>query len=178
MIEDEREREWFLTAVCGPQWNRRQDEGRSWSDAVAQAIAGYPGHEQWIRAYDERWIETIAGLYDETVAVVEELRRTDTPAYALTNFSAEKWVLAGRRYPLLNCFDGVVVSGEEHLAKPDPKIYRVLVERFDLDPRRTFFTDDLQVNVDAALDAGIDAKLFTTAASLRAQLVGRGVLRP
>lgn len=178
LIEDEQEREWFLSEVCSPQWNRRQDEGRSWADAVAAAVAEHPGHEQWIRTYDERWIETIAGLYDETVAVLKELRETTTPVYALTNFSAEKWVLAREHYDLLNSFDGVVVSGEERVAKPDPAIYRLLSDRFDLRPERTFFTDDLQVNVDAARAAGIDAELFTSAAELREQLVRRGVLRP
>ncbi|HET7326134.1 MAG TPA: HAD family phosphatase [Nocardioidaceae bacterium] len=178
VIEDEREREWFLAEVCSPAWNRRQDEGRSWADAVAQAVADHPQHEQWIRAYDERWIETVAGLYDETVAVLSELHDSDTPVYALTNFSAEKWALACEQYDLLNSFDGVVVSGEERLAKPDPAIYRLLAERFGIDPARTFFTDDLQANVDAARDAGIDAELFTTAAALRDQLVVRRVLRP
>lgn len=178
VIEDEGQREWFLAEVCSPQWNRRQDEGRSWADAVAEAAARHPEHEPWIRTYDERWIETIAGLYDETVEVLRELHGSETPVYALTNFSAEKWLLACEHYELLNSFDGVVVSGEESVAKPDPDIYRLLVKRFDLDPPRTFFTDDLKVNVDAARAAGIDAEVFTSAASLRAALVRRGVLRP
>ncbi|MGH3425280.1 MAG: HAD family hydrolase, partial [Nocardioidaceae bacterium] len=87
LIEDDREREWFLSQVCSPQWNRRQDEGRSWDDAVAQAIADHPAYERWIRAYDERWIETVAGLYDESVAVLRAVHSCATPVYALTNFS-------------------------------------------------------------------------------------------
>jgi 2-haloacid dehalogenase len=178
LIDDEREREWFLTEVCGPGWNRRQDEGRRWADAVAQAVAEHPEYEQWIRAYDERWMETVAGLYDDTVAVLRELHDAGRPVYALTNFSAEKWALACEHYDLLNGFEGVVVSGEEHLAKPDPEVYRRLVERFGLAPTRTFFTDDVQANVDAARDLGLDAELFTGATRLRGQLVGRGVLPP
>jgi 2-haloacid dehalogenase len=176
LIDDDDEREWFLTEVCSPQWNRRQDEGRGWADAVAQAVADHPGYEQWIRAYDERWMETVAGLYDDTVAVLREVHDTDHPVYALTNFSAEKWALACEHYDLLTTFDGVVVSGEERLAKPDPEVYRRLVERFGLRPTRTFFTDDVRVNVDAARDVGLDAELFTDAAGLRGHLVARGVL--
>jgi len=178
VIEDERDREWFLTEVCSPQWNRRQDEGRSWADAVAEAVAEHPDHEHWIRTYDERWIETVAGLYDDTVAVLHELGDSDVAVYALTNFSAEKWLLATDHYDTLRRFDGVVVSGEEKIAKPDPGIYEVLTRRFDLEPWRTFFTDDLQVNVEAARDFGIDAELFTSAPALRDQLLVRGVLRP
>lgn len=178
LIEDDREREWFLSQVCSPAWNRRQDEGRSWADAVAAAVAEHPEWEPWIRAYDERWIETVAGLYEDTVEVLRELHAVETPVFALTNFSEEKWALACEHYELLGSFDGVVVSGEERLAKPDPAIYRVLVERFSVEPTRTFFTDDLQQNVDAARAVGLDAELFTGAARLREQLTVREVLRP
>ena len=135
VIPDANEREWFLTEVCSPQWNRRQDEGRSWADAVAAATAEHPGCEPWIRAYDDRWIETVAGLYDDTAAVLRELHDSVTPVYALTNFSAEKWVVACEHYDLLTSFDGVVVSGEERVAKPDPVIYRLLAERFGVEHR-------------------------------------------
>lgn len=176
LIEDERQREWFLAHVCSPEWNRRQDEGRCWADAVAAAVAQYPDYEGWIRAYDERWLETIAGLYEDTVEVLEELVRSGMPTYALTNFSAEKWAVARGHYAALRHFDGAVVSGEEHVAKPDTEIYRTLVQRFTVAPGRTFFTDDLQRNVDAARELGFDAELFTDAATLRRQLVDRGVL--
>jgi len=178
LIEDDKEREWFLSQVCSPAWNRRQDEGRSWADAVAAAVAEHPEWEPWIRAYDERWIETVAGLYEDTVEVLRELHAVETPVFALTNFSEEKWALACEHYDLLGSFDGAVVSGEERLAKPDPAIYRVLVDRFSVEPTRTFFTDDLQQNVDAARAVGLDAELFTSAARLREQLTVREVLRP
>jgi 2-haloacid dehalogenase len=177
LIEDDTEREWFLSQVCSPAWNRRQDEGRPWAEAVAAAVAEHPEWEPWIRAYDERWIETVAGLYEDTVEVLRALQSTATPVFALTNFSQEKWALACEHYDLLNSFDGVVVSGEERLAKPDPAIYQVLVDRFSVEPARTFFTDDLQRNVDAARAVGLDAELFTGAARLREQLTAREVLR-
>jgi 2-haloacid dehalogenase len=178
VIEDEERREWFLTEVCSPDWNRRQDEGRGWAEAVAEAIAAYPDLEAWIRAFDERWIETVRGLFPDTVAIVRELSHGDVPLYALNNFSSGKWAVACEHFDVLRSFDGAIVSGEEKVTKPDPAIYRLLVDRFGLDPERTFFTDDVQLNVDAAREAGLDAHLYTDAARLREQLVERGVLRP
>jgi 2-haloacid dehalogenase len=178
VIDDQAEREWFLTDVCGPDWNRRQDEGRTWAEGVAEAIAAYPDLESWIRSFDERWIETIRGLFPETVAIVRELSAAPVDLYALTNFSAEKWVEARAAFDVLEEFDGVVVSGEERLTKPDPAIFDLLLRRFDLDSARTFFTDDVQANVDAARAVGLDAELFTAAGDLRDHLVERGVLRP
>ncbi|MPZ60219.1 MAG: HAD-IA family hydrolase [Propionibacteriales bacterium] len=175
VIAEDDTREWFLREVCSPEWNLRQDRGRSWAEAVAEATSRYPEYEDWIRAYDERWLETIGGMYDETVAVLRELRAAGVPVYGLTNFSAEKWALARDRIDVLREFDGVVVSGEERVAKPDERIYRILLTRYGLDPARTFFTDDNDPNVRAARDLGIDAERFTTAASLRAQLTARGL---
>ena len=178
VIPDDATREWFLREVCHPEWNLRQDEGRPWAEAVAEAIGRHPEHEAWIRAYDERWLETVAGLYDDTVEVLRDLLDGPTPVFALTNFSEEKWALACDQYDLLTSFDGVVVSGQERLAKPDPAIYRVLVDRFSVEPSRAFFTDDVQQNVDAARKEGFDAELFTGAATLRDQLSARNVLPP
>lgn len=176
VIPDEDTREWFLREVCHPEWNRRQDEGRPWAEAIAEAIGRHPGHEAWIRAYDERWIETVVGVDDEVTALVRELRAVGLPVYALTNFSADKWALSRERYDVLAEFDGVVVSGEERVTKPEERIYRILLERFGLTPERTFFTDDADANVAGAQAVGIDAELFTGAASLRSQLVVRGLL--
>ncbi|MPZ95518.1 MAG: HAD-IA family hydrolase [Propionibacteriales bacterium] len=178
VIEDAAEREWFLTEVCGPAWNRKQDEGRRWADAVTEATARHPDRAAWIRAYDERWLETVAGLYDDTVAVLQQLRSTGLPVYALTNFSAEKWDVATEAFAALGEFDGTVVSGVEGVVKPDPCIYAILLDRFDLTPQRTFFTDDVTANVEAARGAGLDAEVFTSAEVLRGQLTDRGVLRP
>jgi 2-haloacid dehalogenase len=67
------------------------------------------------------------------------------------------------------------VSGREQTIKPDEKIYRILLERYDLDPARTFYTDDVRHNVDGARAVGIDAELFVGADTLRRQLRERGL---
>ena len=176
VIPDEDTREWFLREVCHPEWNRRQDEGRPWADAVAEAIGRHPGHEAWIRAYDERWIEMVGGVDDDVAALVRELRGAGLPVYALTNYSGDKWALSRERFDVLAEFDGVVVSGEERVTKPHERIFRILLERYELTPERTFFTDDVDANVAGARAVGIDAVRFADAASLRSHLMTRGLL--
>jgi 2-haloacid dehalogenase len=176
VIPDEATREWFLREVCHSEWNRRQDEGRPWAEGIAEAVGRHPAHEAWIRAYDERWIETVRGVDDDVVVVVRELRAGGLPVYALTNFSTDKWALSLEQFDVLAEFDGVVVSGEERVTKPQERIYRILLERYQLTPERTFFTDDADANVAGARAVGIDAELFTGAASLRSQLVSRSLL--
>jgi 2-haloacid dehalogenase len=121
----------------------------------------------------------VKGLLGETVDILTELQALGVPTYALTNFSGEKWAVAKQTFPILDSFTGEIVSGHEQVVKPDEKIYRLLVDRFTLEPSRTFFTDDVQRNVDGARAAGLDAELFTSAATLRTQLRERGLgLKP
>src|SRR3546814_13686856 len=73
-------------------------------------------------------------------------------------------------------FRDVLVSGEVRLTKPDPAIYRLALERFDLRADTALFVDDRQDNVDSATTLGMRAHLFRDAASLRAGLRAVGLL--
>jgi len=175
LIPDEQERTHFLTNVTTPAWNHKQDEGRPWVEAVAELTSLHPEHSEWIEAYDSGWLKMVKGVFEDTAAVLTELGALGIPTYALTNFSAEKWEVAKEAFAILSHFDGEVVSGVEQTVKPDEKIYRILIDRFGLDPARTFYTDDMQYNVDGARTVGLDAELFTGAANLRDQLRSRGL---
>ncbi|TCC28540.1 HAD family hydrolase [Kribbella sindirgiensis] len=175
LIPDEEQRTHFLTNVATPAWNHQQDEGRPWEEAVAELTSLHPEHAEWIEAYDTGWLKMVKGVFEDTAAVLTELQALGVPTYALTNFSGEKWEVAKEAFPILTRFDGEVVSGVEQTVKPDEKIYRILIERFALDPARTFYTDDMAYNVDGARAVGLDAEVFTGAADLRTQLRERGL---
>jgi 2-haloacid dehalogenase len=179
LIPDPEQREHFLTNIATPVWNQQQDAGRPWAEAVAELTSLHPEHAEWIEAYDTGWLKMAKGLFEDTAAVLSELRELGVPTYALTNFSEEKWAVAQETFPILAGFDGEVVSGTERTVKPGEKIYRILLERYDLDPARSFYMDDKQYNVDAARVVGLDAELFVDGQTLRNQLRDRGInLRP
>jgi len=175
LIPDEQQRTHFLTKVATPTWNHRQDEGRPWTEAIEELISLHPEHAEWIEAYDTGWLKMVKGVFEDTAALVTEVRELGIPTYALTNFSADKWEVAKEAFPILTEFAGEVVSGTERTVKPDEKIYRILLERYDLEAARTFYTDDMQYNVDGARAVGIDAELFTDAPTLRNHLRTRGL---
>jgi 2-haloacid dehalogenase len=175
LIPDEQQRTWFLTEVTTREWNHQQDAGRPWAEAIAELTALHPEHTEWIEAYDTGWLQMVKGVFEDTVELVTEVRELGIPTYALTNFSAEKWEIAKESFPILTGFDGEVVSGVEQTVKPDEKIYRILLERYNLEPARTFYTDDVQHNVDGARAVGLDAELFTDAPTLRTHLRTRGL---
>jgi len=176
LLADEAAVEEFLATVCTREWNAEQDRGRPFAEGVAELVERYPAHAAAITAYSERWSEMLGGTIDGTVEVLAELRAAGTPLYALTNWSAETFEIARERFELLSWFDGMLVSGEERLIKPDPAIFRLLAERFGLDPAATFYVDDSEANVAAARALGFDAARFTGPEQLRRELTARRVL--
>lgn len=174
LIPDDAKRHWFLQNVCTTAWNIEQDRGRPWADAVAMLVAAHPEWEREIRAFDERWHETVPGSIEASVTVLADLKAKGEPVYAITNFSREKWAECLIRFPFLHSFDGVVVSAHERLLKPDPAIYRVLLERYRLDAGECIFIDDSEKNVQGARSVGMQAVHFVEPIDLRAALRGLG----
>jgi 2-haloacid dehalogenase len=167
---DEAAMEWFLAAVCTHRWNARQDEGRPFSEAVAELSAQFPEYSEQIAAYHLRWEEMVPAAIGGTVHLVQELKRAGVPLYALTNFSAEKFPLVRRRFDVFDLFDGIVVSGEIGIIKPDPAIYRFLLDAYALEASACIFIDDAPANVDAARSIGMRGILFQSPAQLRREL--------
>jgi 2-haloacid dehalogenase len=177
IFASEAEVEWFLGNVCTPAWNLEQDRGRSFEEAVAEATARHPQHAEAIAAYDLRWPETLTHVIEGSVAVLEDLKAQGSPLYAITNWNQDKFRETRQRYPFLGHFRDIVVSGDERLIKPDPAIYRMLIERNGLRASDCLFIDDSVKNVRGAQAVGMQAHHFTSPEALRAHLAGIGVLK-
>ena len=173
---DDAAMEHFLATVCTHEWNRGQDAGRSFAEGCRQLKAQHPDKAELIEAYGARFDEMMPGPIEGTVAILAELKERGTPLYALTNFSAETYPAAFDRFDFLRWFEGVLVSGEVGVIKPDPRIYELLIERFHLDPYRTVYIDDVEANVAAAGPFGIHAIHFITPDALRNEFARLGLL--
>lgn len=175
LFATEDEAQWFHDNVCTRQWNLEFDAGDIFAEGVARLITRFPRYWREIQAFDLRWKETLGPLIKGTIDIHNELIEAEVPTFAITNFSWEKWVSCLPDWPFLEKFDGVVVSGLEHLVKPDPRIYRVFCERYGLDPQTCVFIDDSLPNVVAAQHYGMRSLHFTGAAQLRKDLIGLGL---
>jgi 2-haloacid dehalogenase len=173
---DDAAMERFLAEVCTPAWNDQQDRGRPFAEACALLVRDHPDKRELIEAWPSRYPETIAGPVAGAVEILAELRARDVPLYALSNWSAETFPHAQARFPFLQWFRGIVISGALHVAKPDLAIYRHLFETYGLRAEGTVFIDDAPRNVEAAASLGMHAVQFTDASSLRASLVRLGLL--
>lgn len=175
LFDDESTMERFLAEVCTPAWNLAQDAGRPWAEAVAGLSAEYPDYAEQIAAYRARWLETLRGPIQPTVDLLARLRDKGVRLYALTNWSQETFPLARERFDFLGWFEGIVVSGEEKLIKPDPEIYHRLIRRYAIEPARTLYIDDSLRNVAAAEALGMHGWHFQGADGLRGRMQSLGL---
>ncbi len=173
---DDAAMEQFLAGICTPAWNAGLDAGGSWHAAVEALAQEHPEQRDLIVAYDERWPEMLGGPIDGTVAILDELRAAGLRLAVLSNWSAEKFPIARERYEFLGWFETLVISGEAGVSKPDPRIYRYLLERTRFDPATTLFIDDQPANVEVAAEHGLRTHLFRDPSMLRADLVRLGLL--
>ena len=176
LIDDPAQLDWFLAEVITEQWHFQCDAGRPLAEMVPERIREYPDHAHLIEAYRGRFNESIPGAVPGTHEIVRRLADSAVPLYALTNFGAEFWGGFRPLQPIFDLFADVVVSGQERVAKPDPRIYEIAERRFGVPPEALFFTDDNADNVAAARARGWQAHLFTSAAGLEAELIGAGLL--
>lgn len=176
LIADEARMAWFLTEVCNAEWNALQDAGRSLAEGTAALISAYPECEAWIRAYYDRWEEMLDAPIDGSVALLQTFLDRGLRVYALTNWSAETFARARPHYPLLGWFHGIVMSGEERVNKPDPALYRILFDRYDVNPAQAAFIDDSLPNVEAARHLGLNAIHFRSPGQAREAFSQLGLL--
>ena len=144
------EREYFLTEVCNDAWNLQQDAGRTIKEAEAELIPKFPQYEKQIKMYYKNHRNMIRGTFNSSIEILDKLKKHNYECYVLSNWSAETFVGMTNDFPFLRLFNGLLISGEDKLMKPDAAIYELAISRFNLIPQETVFIDDKLENIEAA----------------------------
>ena len=170
LFQTDEEVEWFLENICDHDWNLKHDSGQLFSKGILEKSQKYPEYSELIHAWYQRWEEMLGGPIDESVQVLSELKGKRLLLYILSNWSAETYPIAEERFDFLSWFDGKIISGEAGIVKPDLEIYKLLINRHDLNPQHTVFIDDKEENIRAAELLGIHGIHFQNASKLRKDL--------
>ena len=176
LIDDPGELEWFVANVVTEEWHYLHDAGTPLAAMLPERIAAFPDYADHIRAYGERFNESIPGPVPGSLELVERLDAAGHPLFAITNFGAELWSSFLPTQPVFGPFRDIVVSGEERLAKPDPAIFALAERRFGHAAGSMLFIDDNAANVRAARQCGWQVHHFTDAPALEADLMSRGLI--
>jgi 2-haloacid dehalogenase len=173
---DEQAMEAFLADVCTVDWNERQDAGRSFAEATEALMPRHADKRHLIEAWRSRFDEMIPGAIDGAVDVLRDVKARGVPLYAISNWSAETFAPQRARFPFLDWFDDIVISGDVGVIKPDPRIFHILLERHGVAPEQAVFIDDVPRNAAAATALGIQGIHFRSPEQLRRDLAACGLL--
>jgi 2-haloacid dehalogenase len=175
LFSDEAAMETFLATICTEAWHRGHDLGVDVPASCRQLADLHPEYGDLIMAWAGRGEEMAAGQFDGTVEILRALSDQGLPCYALSNMEPDAFAIRRDRFEFMKWFDGHVISGLEGVAKPDREIFELLLSRYQLDPGRTVFIDDVPRNVETARGLGLLAIRFTSPGELRTALAGHGL---
>ena len=171
VFKDDEKLAWFYREICTMDWNENQDAGYPLEKATEERVALFPQYEDWIRMYYGRWEEMLGEAIEGTVQLLKQC--VDDPelkVVALTNWSAETFPIALKKFDFLQWFEGIVVSGEEMTRKPFPEIYHTTLKRFNLKAEESLFIDDNIRNIEAARALNINCIHFISPDQLKQEL--------
>ncbi|WP_407517558.1 HAD family hydrolase [Elizabethkingia anophelis] len=149
VFNSEEEMDFFLDNIATLKWNAEQDRGRSFQEATEILQNQYPEFSKEIALYYSQWPVMLKGTIEENVSILRNLHGR-YQLYGLTNWSAESFPYAYKNYDFFSLFNGIVVSGEEKLIKPDERIYELLLNRYNLNASECLFIDDNYENIRTA----------------------------
>lgn len=144
----------------GVEWVRL-DRGTITEEGVVESVCKrLPEHlhgcvGEVVRNWHQRTLEPMEGMAE----LLHELKALGLHIYLLSNANL-KLRSYFPRIPGAECFDGLMVSAEEKLLKPQHEIFEVLLKRFDLKAEECFFVDDSPANVEGAQRADLNAVVF------------------
>ena len=174
VFDDAAKMERFLGDALAMSFIVQTDVAASFADTIAERVRAYPEFARELRLFDSRWMETLGAPIDENVALLRRLKARGARVHALSNFAHEKFALAADVHPFLSEFDVAVISGREGVAKPDSRIFEILIER--VGHRDLLFIDDSPRNIEAARAHGIAAIFYDPDVDLAQELARAGVL--
>lgn len=176
LIPQEAERKAFFEDVLDWSWRDRSDFSMTVQKNCELGAIEHPEHAPLIMAWTERFFEMMPGPVPGAFSVTAELQARGHRVFSIANFASDKYSAARVRFPFLNCLDGMLVSSEVNLKKPDPKIYRAFLRKFDLHAEDCIFIDDDPQNVAGAEQVGMAGICHSSMPSTRSVLVKLGYL--
>ena len=170
IFKDLEERQYFLNEICNDAWNIQQDAGRRIKDAELELIPKFPKYEKQIKMYYANHRSMIKGTFTKSIEILDYLKKNNYECYVLSNWSAETFIGMTQDYSFLKKFDGLLISGEDKLIKPNPAIYQLAIKRFDLDPQKCVFIDDKLENVETAKKLNFHTIHLTNPKTINAEI--------
>lgn len=161
-------------SIMGPYWDEF-DRGALTED---EAFEGFLSIDPEIGEELHTVFDNITGMLlkrDFAIPWVKELKAAGYNVYYLSNYSKKAYVECADSIEFIEYMDGGIMSHQELMVKPNPDIYKLLVDRYNLIPEECVFIDDTPENVAVAKKLGMEGIVFTTQVEAILELQKMGV---
>ena len=175
-FDDKEEMQWFFDHVVNADFHHRLDMGVPTAECVADLQSKFPQYAEQLAAYDTYYMRLLGDEMPGMRELLGDLRQHGLRLYGLTNWGIEKFSIVRRHYAIFQLLDGEVVSGVEHVVKPNPRIFQILLDRYGLSADQCLFTDDRADNVKGARAMGMQGVVFENAVQLRKAIERHGII--
>lgn len=157
-----------------PEWPILDKGTITEEEALAHMCANNPKYVDDIKDSFTTWPVLLKPI-EGTIKIIETLKKNGYKLYIISNFQDKAFDDVYEMMDVFKLFDGIIVSAKEKLVKPDPAIFKKLIERYSVDPQSSIFVDDLLDNVQTANSLGFSYVHFKSPEDLKDKLEGFGV---
>lgn len=153
--DETKQREMMERVYKGPYWPCFDRGTMEYDEAARRLVERFGGSEADYLHALRGWIE-LKDPIEEGWRAARRCKRAGKRLYLLSNYPREGYIRMREKFAgLFEIFDGGVISCRVHQVKPEPEIYKTLIETCSLTPERTLFIDDTLENVEGAMKMGI-----------------------
>lgn len=162
--------DWFRKNILEEDWIRRLDKGEDYGKCVADLQAKYPEYADAIAMYDTRYTDFLVGEMPGMNQLLRHLRVYGYHLYGLSNYSHKIYDIE-HKLSIFRNLEGQIISSDIHIIKPDPRIFKLLLAKYDLNAEECLFIDDRISNTEAARQLGINSMVFPEVPFSREQIM-------
>lgn len=175
VMQNDMEIKAFLEEIDFANWNPRFDAGYPFEQGVEEKCAEFPHHTDLIRRFNSHWLDAMGEIMTGTVEVAEKLKKAGYTLFGLSNWSITKFELVKDRFDFLKLLDDYLLSAQAGLAKPDPGIFKIFLDKIQRKAGDCLFIDDSLANIKTAEALGFQTIHFRSADQLENDLIGMGL---
>lgn len=168
-ISDDKLEEVFKAIFSSEEWVMLDRGTITEKEAINNIINRNSTYINEINLAFDNWYDLLKPI-EETVEILMSLKENGYKIYYLSNFHELAFGEVTKKNKFFELFDGGVVSYVEKLIKPEEDIYKLILERYKLNPNESIFVDDMEANVEGANKVGIKTILFKGPKELKEEL--------
>ena len=142
-----------------PDWPMLDKGSIEYEDYIERTLGKLPDRlHDTVRRFFKDWYRHMPYI-DETISLISELKKKNYKLYILSNAPVYFSQIISY-FDIVKMFDGIVISGNLKMAKPDRPIYEYILNKYKLVPSECLFIDDRPENISGAEKCGINGIVF------------------